>query len=66
MIVDLPEPDDPTRAVTVPGLRHEADAVQHGLVGLVGKLHILEAHRALDRRHLQLALPDPGSLPVPT
>ena len=30
MVVDFPEPDGPTNAVTVPGLRLERNAVQHG------------------------------------
>ena len=51
-MVDLPEPDEPTRAVTVPGSRQKADAVKHRLVGLVGEFDVLEFHRALDRRHL--------------
>ena len=48
MMVDLPEPEGPTSAVTVPGLRMEADVVQHGLAGVVGKLDVLEAHFAMN------------------
>ncbi len=49
MMVDLPEPEEPTRAVTVPGLRLEADAVEDGLAGLVGEGDVLEAicHRSI-------------------
>ena len=32
MIVDLPDPDEPTSAVTVPGSRIKADSVQNGLL----------------------------------
>ena len=51
-MVDLPEPEEPTSAVTVPGSAAKADAVQHGLLRRVGELHILKAHRAFDGRHL--------------
>ena len=46
MIVDLPEPDEPTSAVTVPGSALKADAVQHRLLRRVGELHILKPHLA--------------------
>ncbi len=44
MVVDLPDPDGPTKAVTVPGLGFERNAVQDGAAGFVAELHILEAH----------------------
>ena len=46
MIVDLPEPDEPTSAVTVPGFDSKRDSVQHRLVRLIGEAHIVEAHVA--------------------
>ena len=42
MMVDLPDPDDPTRAVTVPGFDSKLMSVQHRLVLLVFEDHILE------------------------
>jgi hypothetical protein len=42
MMVDLPEPDEPTSAVTVPGFGLEAHTVQHRIVLLVLEDHILE------------------------
>ena len=47
-MVDFPEPEGPTSAVTVPGSA-EADSVQHRLVRLVGKFHIVKANFAADR-----------------
>ncbi len=42
MMVDLPEPEEPTRAVTVPGCDVEGDAVEDGLAGLVGEGDVIE------------------------
>ena len=45
MIVDLPEPDGPTSAVTVPGGDAEGDAVEHLLPLVVRELDVLEDAR---------------------
>ena len=38
MMVDLPDPDEPTSAVTVPGCDSKRNAMQHRLAGIVGEL----------------------------
>ena len=52
MMVDLPDPEEPTSAVTVPGSAMKLMPCSTGFSGVVGKLHILKAHIALDGRHL--------------
>ena len=46
MMVDLPEPDGPTKRRHGAGLRVEVDAVQHLLAGLVGETDVFEIHFA--------------------
>ncbi len=48
MMVDLPEPDGPTRRGDGAGLRAEADVEQHGLAGFVGEADVFEKHFAVD------------------
>ena len=55
MIVDLPEPDEPTSAVTDPGSARKLHAVQHRLLRRVSKLHMLKAHNAFDLAQLDCA-----------
>ena len=50
MIVDFPEPDEPTSAVTVPGMRPEAHILQHRLAGFIREGHVLELKFAHDIR----------------
>ena len=50
MIVDLPEPDGPTSAVTVPGSARKRHAVQHGLAGLVREVARPRTPRPRDAR----------------
>ena len=56
MMVDFPDPEGPTSAVTVPGSEREADFVQHGLAGVVLEVHVLEGDVALNRVDLAHAL----------
>jgi len=42
MMVDLPEPDDPTSAVTVPRLGLESDIVQHCAAAVVAEVDMIE------------------------
>ena len=51
MIVDLPAPDGPTRAVTVPGCDSKLDFVKDFLAGVVGKIHVFHDHSAGDALH---------------
>ena len=44
--VDLPAPEGPTSAVTVPDRRGERDAVEHRLALAVREAHVLEDHVA--------------------
>ena len=46
MMVDLPDPEGPTSAVTVPGLRPETHVVQHRLARLVCETDVLENNLA--------------------
>ena len=46
MMVDLPEPDGPTSAVTVPGGETEGNIVQHRFAGLVVEIDVLESDLA--------------------
>ena len=48
IIVDLPAPDGPTSAVTVPGADSKIDVVQNFLALVVGEVHILHHHLAVD------------------
>ena len=51
-MVDLPEPEEPTSAVTLPGTARKLIPWRTRLFGLVGEFDIFKLHRALDRRHL--------------
>ena len=45
-MVDFPEPDGPTNAVTVPGLASKEMPCRTVLAGLIGEFHILKEHFA--------------------
>ena len=49
MIVDLPDPEDPTRAVDRPRLGDEVNSVEYGLSGLILELHVAKFHSPGDR-----------------
>ncbi len=49
MMVDLPEPDGPTSAVTRAWFSEKRNVVKHGLAGVVGKVHVIEDDLADDR-----------------
>ena len=46
MMVDLPEPVAPSRAITWPGSASKVDVVQHPVPAKVGEGDVLEAHVA--------------------
>ena len=48
-MVDLPEPDDPTSAVTVPGCGDKAHVIQHRLAWLVRKVNMFKLNAAIDQ-----------------
>ena len=49
MMVDLPEPEGPTSAVTVSGRGMEGDTVEDGPAGGVGETHVVESDVAVNR-----------------
>ena len=46
MVVDLPDPDEPTRAVTVPGSERNEISRRHVVGSVIAEAHIIELNGA--------------------